>query len=83
MTAMMAGALNGLIVLVAGQATSDDTSTGILTFAVGMIVGLTCVVALDYYVRYRLDRDYTEWLAAGKPERRARERRKRGRSERT
>lgn len=53
---------------------------GILLFAVGIIVGLSCVVAMDYTVRRQLRRDFDAWVAAGRPERRTRERRKGGTS---
>lgn len=49
-----------------------DVTGGIITFAVGILVGLISVVITDKLVRRRMRTDYDAWVQAGRPERRRR-----------
>lgn len=68
-------ALLALLALFAVLASADEVQTGVILFAVGIVVGLVCVLVADRLVRNRLERDYKAWIAAGRPERRIGERR--------
>ena len=48
----------------------SDVTSGIITFAVGIIVGLVSVLVTDRLVRRRMVTDYDAWVRSGCPERR-------------
>lgn len=77
MAAIAVGAMNGAVVYMLGQGQNEGTTAGIVTFAIGMIVGLACVVAWDIWARNRINEDYSSWVKDGRPERRKKERRRR------
>jgi hypothetical protein len=61
-----------LVAVIAGTA----VTSGIATFAIGIVVGLVSVLLTDRIVRRRLHTDYEAWIAAGCPERRRTTRRR-------
>jgi hypothetical protein len=70
------GVLPGMLVVGSvADGPAESATRGILIFAVGIIVGLACVLAMDFSVRRKMRRDYDIWVAQGCPERRFRERR--------
>lgn len=71
----LTGSLFGGGFIAATPATDTSTMVGIVIFAVGIVVGLACVLAMDWMVRRRMRRDHSTWVALGRPERRVGERR--------
>jgi hypothetical protein len=53
-----------------GALAEPTVTGGIVTFAIGIVLGVVCVLLADRIVRGRINRDYHEWTQAGRPERR-------------
>lgn len=60
--------LSALVLL--GIFAQRSVTTGIITFGVGIIVGVVCVLLADRIVRGRLEDEHAEWVRMGRPERR-------------
>jgi hypothetical protein len=71
---LLVGLAFGGLTATASEQQNYSVLTGIITFAVGLIVGLACVLAMDLMVRRRDRRAHAAWLAAGRPERRRKRR---------
>lgn len=72
---VLSGAAFGVTPLLSTAHSDASLTAGIIIFAVGIVVGLTCVLVMDFMVRRRMEADYHAWVAAGRPERRVGERR--------